>query len=215
MSALEQFSALPNERRRAPRVRVTDRIPVHLGRAAGTLVDLSLRGARIRHVSAVGRGAKIRLSLEWHGKRFAASAEVVASRIVALDGPTYESRLHFVEVHHECEAVLRQILATIENGDLRRAVENLRGLDGSETPTTPESAAQGFLRCRFFSSGRWDKKWTRETSQPDEGFTLPAALSDFELAQVCRSYERIDPDGRTMLRAIAEKIIAERSGSPA
>jgi len=210
MSALQQ-STSTFDRRNDQRVQVSDGIVVHLGRSEGVLVDIGPRGARVRHVSPVGRGAKVRLAFEWKTRHFAATATVLASRIVALDGPTYESRLHFTHVTDESSEVLQEILELLENGELRRAVENLRGLTEGEPSRSGHLEAQGFFRCRYFSSGRWEKKWTREPLQPDEGFTLPASLTDFEVAQVCRSYERIDENARYLLRMIAQTIIEERA----
>jgi PilZ domain len=208
MSALEQFAPSPFDRRVAPRVRVTESVPVHLGRANGTLVDISMRGARVRHTSAVSRGTTVRVALRWQGKPFAACGTVLSSRVVALDGPTYESRVHFADMPDEAEAALREIVATMQNADLRRAVENLRGLsDGNARADETAPLERGFLRCRYFPSGTWARKWTPDPTQPEEGFTVPASISDFELAQLCRSYERIGADGRSLVRAIAETII--------
>lgn len=207
MSALEQYSPSPDDRRLAPRVHPKAVVPVRIGRGEGTLADISARGARVRHRTAVGRGTVVRLTFTWH-QRFAAHAEVLASRIVALDGPTYESRLRFTLVPHESESVLRHILAAIENEDLRRAVDNMQGWTApSVTHGAPITA--GFIRCRLLGS-RWQKKWTRNSAQPDDGFTVPASLSEIEIAHTCRSYERIDADGRELMRVIARTILEDR-----
>lgn len=208
MSAIEPLFPTLKERRLAARVRVTRPFPVIVGRGEGTLVDIGLRGARVRHQSAIGRGTTVRLSFEWCKRRFAATATVTGSRVIALNGPTYESRLHFIEVPHLDETVLRGMLTMLSNGDLCRAVENLHGLSETLPAECEEASIEGFIRCRYFAEGRWEKKWTRTPAQPESGFTLPAALSGFELAQVCRSYERIDAEGRVLLRQIADTINA-------
>jgi len=61
MSALEQHP-FDIERRMARRMRVESFVAVNLGRAEGTLVDISMRGARVRHTTAVGRGSQVRVS---------------------------------------------------------------------------------------------------------------------------------------------------------
>lgn len=213
MSALEQFSNSPFERRGAPRLRVPETIVVYLGRSEGTLVDVNEQGARVRHATAVGRGTSVRIAFTWHRRHFSAAARVLSSRIVALDGPTYESRVQFVDVDRVSVDTMRELMATIENTDLRRAVENLRGMISGTAAAGFTVQAHGFFRCRYFAGGQWEKKWTRDPMQPDQGFTLPATLSDFELAQVCRSYERIDADARQLLRTIAEQIIQERGSA--
>lgn len=208
MSALEQFTPSAADRRRTPRLQLNAVVPVRIGRGEGTLADISARGARVRHRMAVGRGTVIRLTFAWQQQNFAASAEVLSSRIVALGGPTYESRLHFTVVPHESEKVLRHVLASVENEELRRAVDNMHGWNvQSGKQNAPITA--GFIRCRLIGS-RWQKKWTSDPAQPDDGFTVPASLSEIEVAHTCRSYERIDADGRALIRMIAQTILEDR-----
>lgn len=72
--------------------------------------------------------------------------------------------------------------------------------------TTPAATATaGFIRCRFLGD-RWHKKWTRNADQPADGFTLPAAVSEIDVARLCRSYERIDADARDLLRLMARTL---------
>jgi hypothetical protein len=223
MSALE-IDALPDnpaDRRREPRLRLTSAVPTRIGRGAGSLVDISMHGMRVRHSTPAGRGTRVRVSFDWRGERFSANAEVLASRVAALtsDGGTlFESRLRFVDITGEAEEVLDRVLGTIRNRDLRRWVANLRGWteeDGgtnvvhgeARVPVAPPMSA--FVRCRL-RDGRWEKKWTRDGTQPLNGFVVPATVDEGEISRLCMTYEQIDADGRHLLRLMAAAVVDDR-----
>ena len=128
MSAIQQLSDDPRERRGAERLPVAGTVTVIFGRGEGVLIDLSQRGARIRHASPVRRGATARISFEWERQRFSATAEVLAARVISLGaGPSYESRVRFIAVDPQSENVLAAALEDIAGRNVRRWVANLRG----------------------------------------------------------------------------------------
>jgi hypothetical protein len=210
MSALEQ--GLSNfERRAHARVRVTGTIPVVIGRGDGVLVDLSARGAKVRHASLVRRGATVRISFEYERTRFCASAEVLASRVSSLQGTRggtiYESRLRFTAVSAEAAGALSRILDAVAGRDVRRWVANLRGW-GDEAACASAPLSVSFLRCRLFGI-RWEVKCTNEHTQPADGFLIPASTSDSEVVRLCADYERADEDGRRVIRLLAAAAVEE------
>jgi len=207
MSALEQGSIDINERRSTPRLRVAGTIPALIGRGAGFLVDLSERGAKIRHSTMVRRGATVRIAFDWERAHFAASAEVVGSRVVSIgsaDEPAmYESRLRFLALPPEARLVLSRALDSLAGQDMRRWVANLRGW-GEEIDHTPAPApvATSYLRCRLLGT-RWEVKATNERTQPADGFLVPAGIDDNEIVKLCADYLRADTDGRRVMRLMA------------
>jgi hypothetical protein len=216
MSALEQTPlpltpALVDDRRGAPRTRIAQSVKVLVGRGEGVLVDLSLEGARVRHSVQAHRGANLRVSFDWQGERFASTAEVLASRVVALsDGthPTqYESRLRFRLVIEGAGQLLRRVLASVENDDVRKWVSNLRGwIDPSESNAYISPRTRSYLRCRFVR-GRWETKWTHDATQPVDGFVVPETVERSEIASLCKTYERLDDDGRHLVRLLAAETL--------
>jgi hypothetical protein len=216
MSALELTPltltpALVEERRGAPRTRIAQSVKVLVGRGQGALVDLSLEGARVRHSVQAHRGANLRISFEWQGERFASTAEVLASRVVALsDGthPTqYESRLRFRLVTETAGQLLRRVLASVENADVRKWVANLQGWnESSASPELINTRTGSYLRCRLVR-GRWETKWTHDATQPDDGFVLPETVERSEIGKLCKTYERLDDDGRHMVRLLAAESL--------
>ena len=185
MSAIEQTSHAVNERRSAPRLRVAGTIPALIGRGAGFLVDLSERGAKIRHSTMLRRGATVRLAFEWDRGRFSASAEVVGSRVVSIGNAEqpamYESRLRFLAVAPDAERVLSRTLDSLAGRDMRRWVANLRGwTDEIDHTPAPAPVTTAYLRCRLHDM-RWDVKATNDVTQPAVGFLLPSGIDVNEI----------------------------------
>ena len=217
MSALEQGAVSPSDRRGAPRLRVTGTICALIGRGDGVIVDVSARGAKVRHSTLVRRGATVRISFEWDRTRFSATAEVLASRVVSLRGTkgdtVYESRLRFTDVTPDAHNVLSRMLAVLEGRDVRRWVANLRGWsDESQPAAMPKTPAVSFLRCRLFGI-RWEVKCTPDMTQPEDGFLIPAGIDDNDVVRLCADYARADEDSRRMIRLLAAAAVEETAAA--
>jgi hypothetical protein len=213
MSALE-LTPLPSlqDRRQSPRLR-PDNVPVLLGRGKGVLVDLSEHGARVRHDVQAPRGSNVRLTFAWHKERFAASAEVLSSRVVALgmaDVPTvYESRLRFRPLTDAAADLLSRVLGSVEDADIRKRVANLRGWEDDSTPATRSPAATGsYLRCRLIGN-RWERKLTHDSAAPADGFLLPESTTPKEVDSLCETYRDLDADGRQLIRLLAATAMGD------
>lgn len=211
MSALEQGSLKDFERRSTPRLRVAGTIPALIGRGEGVLIDLSERGAKLRHSTMVRRGAVVRISFEWERVRFSASAEVLASRLVSLGNEKlpamYESRLRFTKVDSAAAQVLARTLDAIAGRDARRWVANLRGWS-DEIANVTQLTSTSFIRCRL-AGIRWEVKCTHDATQPEDGFVLPSTLDDNEIVKLCADFLRADSDGRHVIRLLAAAAVEE------
>jgi hypothetical protein len=213
MSAINHASLDVNERRSAPRLRVTGTIPALIGRGDGVLVDLSERGAKIRHSTMVRRGATVRITFVWEQVRFSASAEVVGSRVVSIGSgeqpTTYESRMRFLAVAPEAQGVLARALDALAGRDIRRWVANLRGwYDEIQPAPAPAPASTAYLRCRLVGT-RWNVKSTNDLTQPEDGFLVPAGIDDNEIVKLCADYLRADSDGRRIMRLMAAASVEQ------
>ena len=199
------------DRRRYTRVQVRQPLPALIGRGSGTLVDLSVNGARIRHASPVQRGARVRVTFEWRGQRFEANAEVLASRVASLGGHTqFESRLRFVTVSESSHEVLERTLTELLDRDLRKWVANLHGWN--EEPLHEEAAISrgGYIRC-IYTGGRWQQTPTRDAMPPAAGFTVPEGTSPAEIRTLCHTWESADEDGRRLVRLITDAVVKQQS----
>lgn len=203
------------ERRRGERTHVTRELRARIGRHDALVLDLSMRGARVNHEALLQRGSTIRLSFRWYGVQFDAAAEILASRIVTLGAgldqrPLYESRVRFASMTLDAMDVLSRAIAGIATEQLRTWVGNLQG----ESAPTSTAGVQplGFIRCRAIYR-RWEKKWTRDASHPDDGFTVPAGTPVAEVEALCRAWESMDDDSRELLRLTAN-VVAEHQSHP-
>jgi PilZ domain len=211
MSALEQLPLDSHNRRAHERLRLSDNVSVVFGRGDGVLVDLSVRGARIRHYAPVRRGASVRVSFEWERYRFSSTAEVLASRMISLGvGPSYESRVRFTSIDADSEAVLVTALEGIHGRDVRRWVANLRGWN-DETPAALPRSTGSFIRCRLHGIW-WERKCTKDTTQPDDGFLLPAESSEADIITLCDSYVAANEDERQLIRLMAGAAVEHSLG---
>lgn len=209
MSAIEVMAA--PERRTAERLRPAGAIPVMFGRGSGTIVDLSSGGMRLRHSGAVTRGSQLRVAFEWQKKRFAAMAEVLASRVASLGdaagAPTmFESRIRFTFVSELSREVLQRVLAAISSNELRRWIANLQGWNENETHGGNSAAVGSYLRCRLVGS-QWKKTWTQNPAQPQHGFVVPATVSTLEIETLCDTYYHASADERHLIRLLAEEAV--------
>jgi hypothetical protein len=208
MSALESLPLEMQNRRRAERLRVAGSIAVIFGRGEGVLIDLSQRGARIRHHSPARRGSTVRISFEWERVRFSANAEVLASRIVSLgEGPSYESRVRFTSLDAGSDVALAQALEGIAERDMRRWVANMRGWSEDAKLNTPlVPSTRSYIRCRLHGAW-WERKVTSDATQPADGFSLPAESSENEIQSLCDTYSRGSDEERHMIRLMAAAAV--------
>jgi hypothetical protein len=193
-------------RRKAARISVKGKQEVVFGRNAGVLIDLSPRGARIRHSGSVRRGSSIRVSFARNGTRFSADAQILATRMVSLGtGLTYESRVHFPFIDHLSENVLRTTLDDIVGLDLRSNVANMLGSGDERQPKTAPRT-DSYVRCRLQGTW-WEKKITNDRTQPDNGFVLPAESTAAEIATLCATYAAGSEEDREMIRVMATAAV--------
>lgn len=199
--------AVPSvERRQTPRFRFSILMPATLGRGDAVILDISARGARVMHFAAHALGARIRLAFSYGGHRFAANGRVLASRVMGLgNGPggttTYQSRFELVDTADDAAETLTRIIEHIERERLQTWQSNLDGHEAEQAPDG-DGIASYFVRCRYLG-GRWIKTWTRLDTQPSDGFTVPARLSDGEVTLLCEAYMKLDDEGRDLIRATA------------
>lgn len=213
MIEVQQLSVHRQERRLVERLRVASTVSVIFGRGAGVLVDLSQRGARIRHSAPVRRGAAVRVSFESAHARFSANAEILASRVIGLGtGPSYESRVRFTSLDAISERALAKAIDEIAGRDIRRWVANLKGWgDEAQLPVPVPVSNGSFIRCRLRAE-RWERKNTNDTRQPSDGFLLPSGSTEAEIGTLCDTYSRGGEDEQQVIRLMATAAVDQTRG---
>lgn len=195
-----------SDRRRFPRLRLTEPVRTVIGRGVGTLVDVSANGARIRHDSPVALGARVRVTFDWKGERFEATAEVLASRVASLgDGTRFESRLRFLAMPERSQEILARTMTDVLDDDLRKWVANLRGWDHDDQQTGDVHHQGTYIRCRYVN-GQWQQTHTRDPLPPGDGFTVPADTDPSEIRTLRRTFENSDEEGRSLIRLITGAV---------
>ena len=201
------------DRRNSPRYKPQQPLTTLFGRGRGALLDLSSTGARIRHTSAVERGARVRITFDWKGERFEGIGEVLASRVAGFGtgGTEFESRVRFLPLPAGSSDLLDRALADLGDGDLRKWVANLHGWseeDATSTPMASSPAVSTFVRCRFVGR-RWEQRITRDPSIPADGFTVAGGTEPSEIRALCRTFEQSDAEGRRLLQLVTGAVLQE------
>jgi hypothetical protein len=202
------LQAPPAERRQSQRFRFSFMMPAYLGRGDAVVLDISAEGARVMHFIGHQLGSQVRLVFFYAGKRFGANARVLGSQVIGLgNGPngttSYQSRLQFIDPPADAAETLIHIIEHIEDERMRGWMSNASGDERPHENQEDFSDAQYFMRCRLRGRSTWAKCWTRDPAQPSDGFTVPAKLSDGEVKILCEAYEKMDDDGKDLIRATA------------
>lgn len=147
------------------------------------------------------------------------------------DGLTvFRSGLKFLDDDSEFVESLRKIISAQSASALMEQVANAKGFvapTAGEMPIFKEGALTsnrldikgtsrdlrllpdkpivhevGFLRCRLLR-GTWQIKWTLDSKQPGEGFTILASESSDQVDLLCRTYRDCESNGRELIREMA------------
>jgi hypothetical protein len=153
----------------------------------------------------------------------------------------YQSGLSFTEFIGDAATALKEMIATFVARSLAEQVANARGIGpvtGRNMPVfrsgvvaatglaenqeksrrlIPDAeivADRGYIRCRFVSLGRWEKKWSRDSDQPEDGFTVLATEPADHIDQLCETYERVTQDDRRLIQLMARLSIDTPAETP-
>jgi hypothetical protein len=158
------------------------------------------------------------------------------------DGVTvYQSGLLFKEFIGDASSALKEMVATYVARSLAEQVANARGIgpvternmpvfrsgvvagsglaedQESSKRLIPDSALvveRGFIRCALVDNRRWEKKWTRTSEQPDNGFTVLASEPQDHIESLCETYWRANAQDRRLIQLMARLSIETPSETP-
>jgi len=153
----------------------------------------------------------------------------------------YQSGLSFTEFVGDAATALKDMVATYVARSLAEQVANARGIGPVTERNMPVFRSgvvaatglaedqeklrrlipdaeivldRGYIRCRFVSHGRWEKKWSRDSDQPEDGFTDPATESPEHIDQLCETYQRATQDDRRLIQLMARLSIDNPAVTP-
>jgi hypothetical protein len=157
------------------------------------------------------------------------------------DGATvYQSGLHFVQYVGAAQNALKEMVATYVARSLAEQVANARGIgpvmernmpvfrsgvvadvsiakDDKGRRLIPNSEIvmdRGYIRCTWINGRRWEKKWTRDSKQPEEGFTVVATEPDAHIDQLCETYMYGTVEDRKLIQLMARLSIENPTETP-
>jgi hypothetical protein len=158
------------------------------------------------------------------------------------DGTTvYQSGLFFSQYVNDAHATLRDFVAMHVAHSLAEQVANARGIgpviernmpvfrsgvvatDGIDASSQekakrilPQSAVavdRGYIRCTLVGN-HWDKKWTRNADQPENGFTVLASEPADHVDQLCDTYQRSNTEDRLLIKLLAAVSVERGQETP-
>jgi hypothetical protein len=154
----------------------------------------------------------------------------------------FQSGLQFVEFVDDAQETLKELVSTSIARSLAEQVANARGIgpvternmpvfrSGVVTANglDPKSAQQaerllpkaevvvdrGYIRCTLISNNRWEKKWSRTSDQPADGFTVLATEPVENIDQLCETYIRADDEERKLIQLLARVSVEKNPETP-
>jgi hypothetical protein len=236
---MPQDSASPTrpERRRKARLQLTRSLIARYGAQGVVIVDIHDVGARIEHFAPLHPGKTTALVFDWQSKRIETPATVVGCRIHRFadgkyGGTVYQSGLSFTDPSAEALQALRELMKTAIARSVAEQVANLRGLgpvserempvfrsgmvagegvdqtQGTERRLPVARAHSGYVRCTL-RDRRWQKRWTRDSQPPEEGFTVLATEARDQIDMLCEDYRRTDTETRQLIRLLARITVED------
>jgi len=201
-----------DDRRQFQRLKLARPILATVDGANALLLDVGVTGAFVEHQGRLQPGSTFTLTFRWQGDELELECEVVRTKIVkpSADATAVVSHsgVRFVDASAESNDKLRKMMATFVSRVLDAQRANASGDHQSETllgmvGEARRARSRGFVRYQLHD-GAWSHELTQSSKQPHDGFTVGAHEDDEELEELCRTYERADEEGRSMIRLIAE-----------
>ncbi len=231
------------DRRKKKRIQLTRGIIVRYGTMGVVLVDITDGGARIEHFTRLELGRKAKFRIDWRDQEVQVEAMVMSCRLHRFapgEETIYQSGLMFTEYFGDASAALKDMVSTLVARSLAEQVANARGLgpviernmpvfrsgvvagSGIDPKSDkskrfiPESALvtdRGYIRCTLVGK-RWDKKWTRESNQPADGFTVLATEPQENIDQLCETYQNGSDEDRKLIQLLARASLEKQEETP-
>lgn len=187
--------------RRSPRFRFDVPASATLGRREVLLIDISARGVRIRHVAPVRPGEQLSLRFEYQGRTFDLESRILDSRLITLGtkDPVYESRLRLTPTSREQRESIDAAIGMLSSRGEGRWTGRPIGAPSAESSA---ASAEPSTFCRLVAN-QWRIEKGRTGDIPFEGFVVPSYVDDREIRLLCAAYEKLDGEGRQLLRRFA------------
>ncbi len=187
--------------RRSPRFRFDVPVSATLGRREVSLIDLSARGARIHHATAARPGEQLCLRFDYQGRTFDLESRILDAKLIALDAkdPVYASRLRLTGTSREQRESIDAAIGMLSSRGEGRWTGRPIGAPSAESSA---ASAEPATFCRFVTN-QWRIEKGRTGDISFDGFVVPSYTDEREIQLLCAAYEKLDGEGRQLLRRFA------------
>ena len=198
-------------KRQFERIHFEDPIAGFLDDQPVRVLDLAVGGARVLGSVKVTPGSAHDLRIDWEKKSIRMKCEV--KRCIMLSPSQYEVGLRIVESLGDSDRVMRSLVASYVMRALEEQKANWEGIPPIGPYIHLEGKSGRYRRCEFLD-GDWKVSATTRPEQPINGFTISAEVSPRYLEMLCKTYEKMDDEGRRLTRILAELSINKAEGVP-
>lgn len=194
------------------------------------LIDLSVRGAGIRHHKKLLPQTKGVLTFRLERRHHEIPCIVARSRLELVKQgdktlQIFRSALGFEALEESLDSIRAAIRKRVERAITRQKADALgqpelmNGIDESSGAIPIDLLAswmetRPFIRCSLDKNGRWKYERAESSEQPPEGFTVSAEETDKEIDLLKMTYEKARPDQRKLIKIFAQLALSDPSDEP-
>lgn len=201
--------------RKSQRIELSEPFQATFGETAVRVVDLAEEGAAIEHGQPLAVSGVAVLQVQ-SNPPFEVKAMVRHTVLTAAGGEkgmVYRSGLAFRQISEATSTVIETILMNLAASLVRLWEANAAGLTASPAimamqQRSASRAPAAYVWMRLVN-GRWVRSTTLDPNQPIDGFSVPASEDRNQIALLCSTYETCSLAERQLLRAMAQRAIAE------
>ena len=199
------------DRREFQRLRLAKPLLALLDGQNALILDIGISGAFIEHYGQREAGDRMRLLFRWKGIDVNFTAEVAHTTVVrkTANALVSHSGVRFVEAHHDAEARLNDMMATLVGKMLAAQKANAGATETAVSSALTDmggarrSRTRGYITYRV-QDGAWTREFSDTPTQPLNGFTVAAYEDEQELESLCQAWDTADSEGRRLIRLVAE-----------
>lgn len=207
-----------SERRQFGRVDLEEPLSGSLDGIDVQVLEVSVTGMRLAHETRLPPATARRLIITAGSDTMIFTCTIVRSALHRLarkpgEKTVYHSGIQLDEAIGDSERMLRELIAERVIRALEEQKANARGVPPIGGYVYQVEKGDRFRRCEFVNGG-WRKFDTTSTQQPENGFTISAAVPPFHVDLLCRTYEKTTPEGRRLTQILAQLSISKKEGTP-
>ena len=205
-----------DEHRRVMRVSLLEPLPGLAGDERIFIVDASLGGLRISHLTLFSTRADVPISFEWDGREIDVIGSVRWTKLqrigtAAFAKSVYQSGVEINSMRHDTDGTLRGLVERHIERALDERKANAKGIPPLAAQSVQSGQAHAYARHEWVN-GVWRKIVTTDHRQPASGFTVSLSERRDQVDILRLAYEIADPQMRQVIQRVADLTISNLEG---